>query len=128
MRKLFCTFVPIDTIDSFIEEITSIYTFQHNKIFILEIDNDLQEYICTYNIDAVNLSSIPENTLSIHRKKESNTLYTINALNEMIKLLNGGVVNNRYPIDWNQYKNTLLLTQDNRLKELKTKIFNIIEI
>jgi hypothetical protein len=88
----------------------------------------LQEYICTYNIDAVNLSSIPENTLSIHRKKESNTLYTINALNEMIKLLNGGVVNNRYPIDWNQYKNTLLLTQDNRLKELKTKIFNIIEI
>ena len=28
---------------------------------------------------------LPENTILVHRKKETNTLYTINALNELIK-------------------------------------------
>jgi hypothetical protein len=30
-----------------------------------------------------NVSEIPENTILVHRKKETNTLYTINALNEL---------------------------------------------
>jgi hypothetical protein len=64
----------------------------------------------------------------VHRKKESNTLYTINALNELIKSLNGGVVDTRFQIEWQHYKNTILLTQQNELKELKTKIHQIIEL
>jgi len=64
----------------------------------------------------------------VHRKKESNTLYTINALNELIKKLNGGVVDTRYQVDWQHYKNTILLTQQNELRQLKTKIYKIIEL
>jgi hypothetical protein len=64
----------------------------------------------------------------VHRKKESNTLYTINALNELIKSLNGGVVDTRFQIDWQHYKNTILLTQQNELKQLRTKIHEIIEL
>jgi hypothetical protein len=75
-----------------------------------------------------NLAQIPENTILVHRKKESNTLYTINALNELIKKLNGGVVDTRYQIDWQHYKNTILLTQQNELKQLRTKIHEIIEL
>ena len=61
-------------------------------------------------------------------KKESNTLYTINALNELIKRLNGGVVDTKFPITWEHYKNTILLTQRDELKELKTKIYKILEV
>ena len=76
-------------------------------------------------------SSIEEiipNTILVHRKKDSNTLYTINALNELIKLLNGGVVDIRYKVNWQHYRNTVLLTQHNELKQLKTKIHKIIEL
>jgi hypothetical protein len=75
-----------------------------------------------------NIANIPENTILVHRKKESNTLYTINALNELIKKLNGGVVDTRYQVDWQHYKNTILLTQQNELRQLKTKIYKIIEL
>jgi hypothetical protein len=50
------------------------------------------------------------------------------ALNELIKKLNGGVVDTRFQIDWNHYKNTILLTQQNELRQLKTKIYEIIEL
>jgi hypothetical protein len=99
----------------------------YNKIFVLEV-KDNNEYVLTYNIEMSNLAQIPENTILVHRKKESNTLYTINALNELIKKLNGGVVDTRYQIDWQHYKNTILLTQQNELRQLKTKIHEIIEL
>ena len=67
-------------------------------------------------------------TNKVHRKKESNTLYSINALNELIKSLNGGVVDTRFPIEWKHYKNTILLTQHNELKQLRTKIYKIVEL
>jgi hypothetical protein len=93
----------------------------YNKIFVLHIKSN-DEYVCTYNIDQGNIAEIPSNTILVHRKKDSNTLYTINALNELIKNLNGGVVDTRFPIDWAHYKNTILLTQHDELKQLKTKI------
>jgi hypothetical protein len=99
----------------------------YDKIFVLEV-KDNNEYVLTYNIEMANISNIPDNTILVHRKKESNTLYTINALNELIKKLNGGVVDTRFQIDWQHYKNTILLTQQNELRQLKTKIYKIIEL
>jgi hypothetical protein len=96
-------------------------------MFVLHIKSN-DEYVATYNVDQHNVSSIPENTILVHRKKDSNTLYTINALNELIKRLNGGVVDSRFRVDWQHYRNTILLTQQNELKELKTKIHKIIEL
>ena len=61
-------------------------------------------------------------------KKETNTLYTINALNELIKKLNGGIVDTSYRVEWPHYRNSILLTQHNELKQLKTKIFKILDI
>jgi hypothetical protein len=75
-----------------------------------------------------NVNELPENTILVHRKKDSNTLYTINALNELIKNLNGGVVDTKFPIEWQHYRNTILLTQHSELKQLKTKIFKIIDL
>jgi hypothetical protein len=64
----------------------------------------------------------------VHRKKESNSLYTINALNELIKSLNEGIVDTNFRIDWQHYKNTIMLTQQGDLKLLRTKIYQIVEL
>jgi hypothetical protein len=126
-NKLFCTFTKLEDLDELIYGITSKYKVMYDKIFVLHVKSN-DEYVCTYNIDQGNLSEIPANTILVHRKKESNTLYTINALNELIKRLNGGVVDTRFPIEWQHYKNTILLTQHDELKQLKTKIYKIIEL
>jgi len=97
-------------------------------MFVLE-SPQTTEYIITYNIDTENsVSEIPENTILLHRKKESNTLYTINALNTLIKQLNNGVLDNQFRITWNDYQNSILLTQGPDLRILNTKIYKIINI
>ena len=126
-NRLLCTFTTKEDLNGLLDSITSKYDILYNKIFVLHIKSN-DEYVCTYNIDQDNVSSIPSNTILVHRKKDSNTLYTINALNELIKTLNGGVVNTRFPIDWQHYRNTIMLTQNNELKQLRTKIYRIIEL
>jgi hypothetical protein len=126
-NKLFCTFTDPKNLDVLIEDIKAKYSIIYNKMFVLKIIGK-EEYVITYNVEHANVSYIPENTILVHRKKESNTLYTINALNELIKKLNGGVVDTKFTINWNHYKNCILLTQHNELNQLNTKIFKIIEI
>jgi hypothetical protein len=126
-NRLFCTFTKLEDVDSLVKEISTRYEILYNKIFIMRVKSN-DEYVCTYNVDQGNISNIPLNTILVHRKKESNTLYTINALNELIKQLKGGIINTRYPIEWNNYQNTILLTQNNELKQLNTKIYKIIEV
>jgi hypothetical protein len=126
-NKLFCTFTNLEGLDILIEDIKAKYSIIYNKLFVLEIVGK-DEFVVTYNVDQTNLSTIPEHTILVHRKKESNTLYTINALNELIKKLNGGVVDTSYKIDWQHYRNCILLTQHNELNQLNTKIYKIIEV
>jgi hypothetical protein len=126
-NKLFCTFTTLDELETILNSITSKYNIMYNKIFVLHIKSN-DEYVCTYNIDQGNVNNLPDSTILVHRKKETNTLYTINALNELIKKLNGGVVDTKFPITWEHYRNTILLTQHDELKQLKTKIHKIIEL
>ena len=126
-NKLFCTFTTLENLDNILNSITDKYNIMYNKIFVLYIKSK-DEYVCTYNIEQGNVSDLPDNTILVHRKKETNTLYTINALNELIKKLNNGVVDTKFPITWEHYKNSVLLTQHDELKQLKTKIYKIIEL
>jgi hypothetical protein len=112
-NKLFCTFTDLDGLDALIEDIQSKYTIIYNKMFVLEIVGK-DEYVVTYNVDQGNVHTIPDNT--------------INALNELIKKLNGGVVDTNYKVDWQHYRNCVLLTQHNDLNQLNTKIYKIIEV
>ena len=126
-NKLFCTFSNQDELDSTLKTIQSQYQILFNKIFILYIEST-NEYVCTYNIDSFNIEGILPNTILLHRKKESNTLYTINALNDLIKLLNEGIIDNKFLIPWLDYKNCILLTHVGELKRLDTKIYKIITL
>jgi len=126
-NKLFCTFVTEVSIDDVVTSISNSYSIMYNKMFVLFIKST-GEYVITYNVDQGNVNNIPDNTILVHRKKETNTLYTINALNTLIKALNGGVVDPKFKVDWQHYRNCILLTQGNELRQLNTKVHKIIEL
>lgn len=127
-NKLFCTFTPKEHLDSILETITAHYSIMFGKIFVLEPTEGL-ELLCTYNIDPHNSSSyVLPNTILLHRKKETNTLYTINGLNALIRQVNNGTVDSNYKVNWPDYKNTVLLTQGLELRKLETKIYKIVQL
>ena len=126
-NKLFCTFATEETLDSILEQIQERYKIIYNKIFVL-YSKSQDEYICTYNVDFGNIGTFLENTILVHRKKESNTLYTINALNTLRKELNGGTLDTSYRINWTDYRNCILLTKGPELKRVNTKLYKIVEL
>ena len=127
-NKLFCTFIQREDLNETISTITGQYKILYDKIFVLE-SKQTDEYICTYNIDSVNFDNqVFNNTILVHRKKETNTLYTINALNALIRSLNSGLMDPYYKINWPDYQNMILLTQNNELRKIQTKIFKIISL
>ena len=128
MNKLFCSFTTKDALDERLQEINKEYKIMYSKIFVLE-SPDSDEYMCTYNIELEGSSAkILGNTILLHRKKESNTLYTINALNTLIKSLNRGVLDTKFIINWPDYKNSVLLTQGEDLRKLNTSIYKIVNV
>ena len=91
---------------------------------------NIKELICTYNVETtenVDYNLVP-NTISLHRKKHSNTLYTINALNELIKLINNGVLDTTYQVPWDLYKNMILISNKEGLSRIPTRILKIIDL
>jgi len=127
LNKLFCTFTSPADLEETVATINRKYSILFNKIFVLESPQS-DELICTYNIDTGNMAASPmANTILLHRKKESNTLYTINALNTLIKSLNGGVLDTRFIVNWQDYKNSILLTNGPDLRKLDTAIHKIID-
>jgi hypothetical protein len=128
-NKLFATFCAKEDLDICLHEINKEYKILYRKIFVLA-SPESEEYICTYNIEPEEGKSVRilENTILLHRKKETNTLYTINALNILIKSMNEGVLDSTFPIPWRDYQNSVLLTQGTNLRKLNTLIHKIITV
>lgn len=127
-NKLFCTFSTKDKLEDTLNTIRSEYVIMYDKIFVLEAAES-EEYLCTYNIEIQgNNTKVLPNTILLHRKKETNTLYTINSLNLLIKSLNEGILDISYRVEWQNYKNTVLLSQGDELKKLSTKIYKIVNL
>ena len=127
-NKLFCTFSPKDRLEDTLNLIQGEYSIMYGKIFVLE-SVDSEELLCTYNIEVEGpTTKVLQNTILLHRKKETNTLYTINSLNLLIKSLNEGILDTSFRINWPDYRNTVLLSQGDELKKLFTKIHRIVNI
>lgn len=126
-NRLFCTFSSTYSLEDTLDTIISRYDILFNKIFVLRC-SEQEDFVITYNVDTVNIGKFLDNTILVHRKKHTNTLYTINALNELIISLNNGILDKRYDVDWTNYRNCILLTKENRLVQIKTKIHKIIEV
>lgn len=126
-NKLFCTFTSEQDLEKTLELIQSKYKILYSKIFVLYIKSQ-DEYVCTYNVDFANVSNFLDNTILVHRKKESNTLYTINALNALIRELNNGNLDTAYQVNWQDFRNCILLTKELELKRINTKLYKIIDL
>lgn len=130
--QLLCTFTNNNELESTIENIKNTYSIMFNKIFVLQNLDNKTELICSYNINdkisITNINNIPKNTISVHRKKQTNTLYTINALNYLIEVLNDGVHDKNFNINWENYKQTLLVTTGGEFKKIPTRLLNTINI
>jgi hypothetical protein len=127
--QLLCTFTQKDRLEDILELIVLCNDILYEKIYVFQNIKESNQLICTYNVeyDSDNHPEDIPNTISLHRKKQSNTLYTINALNEVIRSLNNGVLDKRFPIPWEQYQNSLLLTNDSGLSKIPTKIHSIVD-
>ena len=128
--QLLCTFTPRNHLDEILELIIECNDIFYNKVYVLSNIDDPKQLMCTYNIPKSDdfLDGV-KNTISLHRKKHSNTLYTINALNTLIRKLNNGVLDKTFSIEWDDYKNCILLfDSENSIQRINTKLYKIIDI
>jgi len=106
--QLLCTFAHKSDINIVVEYVQQSYVIPEKRIFVFANANASNNLYCTYNADAGTQRG--QNTISIHRKKETNTLYTVNALNEVIRSVNNGILDKTYQLDWTMYQNSFILT------------------
>ena len=126
-NKLYCTFLQDEGVNEVVDRILEEHDILFNKIFVLvALDDD--KTMLTYNIDGPVYNLQLPNTILVHRKKQTNTLYTINALNEVIRYLNDGVLDTTYQVDWTRFRNSLLLTRPGGFKKVRTRLKTIIEV
>ena len=127
--QLLCTFAIRSRIEDITRIIMECNDILYNKIYVFENLNDDSQLICTYNVsyEDGHLSEDIPNTISLHRKKQTNTLYSINALNEVIRSLNNGVLDKKFPVPWDEHRNCLLLTNESGLNKIPTKLFKIVD-
>ena len=127
--QLLCTFTKRNKFYETVDIIIACNEIVFDKIYVFQNEKDYHQLICTYNVeyDEDFVENVPD-TISLHRKKNTNTLYTINALNNLIRELNDGKLDKTFPIEWENYKNCLLLTNENGFTKIPTRIYTIIDV
>jgi len=134
---LLATFCQSRKIQETLENIKDNFDILGNKVFLLQDKSSKYKKIITYNImktQGLVFSDVISNTISLHRKKETNTLYTLNALNEVVRLQNNGSTDDKFSVNWEDYRNCLLITyqndinNENSLKKIETKLISIANI
>lgn len=131
MRKttLLCTFTTRESLSNTINKIQEIYELALGSVYVLQNTDDPEQLILTYNIISENTRH-PDNsefTISVHRKKKSNTIYTINAINKLI-IEEIGRLDTNYPVKWEELQDTVLVTAYGKLKKIKISVYDIIKI
>ncbi len=121
--QLLCLFTYKNELETSLDFIMSNYTLVNPNVFVLESKLIDTELFITFNVEK---GSAPIDskwkTILVHRKKQSNTIYTINALNEVVKSKTGGMLDNSYMIDWEEFRNCILTTSNLGYKKIPTKV------
>jgi hypothetical protein len=125
---LLASFVPHEKLDAAFDQISTTAGVPKNRIFVFK-SPDLEDYVLTYNVQAdhanTKFSAIWPDTISIHRKKETNTLFSLNALNELIKSENAGQLIQSYKVKWDEYRNCFLLFRNGHLAVLHLELIKL---
>lgn len=110
-QQLLCTFTYIDELHTSLTHIFKTYTLDGvSNMQCYHYVKSPNNVICVYN---VNLDEKRlKDTISINRKKQTNTLYSINALNNLIQTLNNGILDKTFVVNWENYSNAILLADN----------------
>lgn len=127
--QLLCLFTIKDELDKSVDFILTNYTLINPNVFILENKSRIEEAFITFNVEKGSAAIQSEwKTILVHRKKQSNTIYTINALNEVVKSKTGGQIDNSFIIDWEEFRNSILTTSNYGYKKIPTKVFKTLNL
>ena len=99
-----------------------------DKIYVFTNQKDSSQLICTYNIPN-NQDNFIEgmDTIFLHIVRNNPIHYTrLIQLNEVIRKKNNGVLDKKFPIEWSEFQNSLLLVNDKGLNIIPTRIHKII--
>jgi hypothetical protein len=127
-KQLLCTFSNSVEYTNVLKEIPQQYKLIDNKIFIFANENNLRELYLTFNVEKIDRNNRYKGTISIHRKKQTNTLYTLNAMNKLIADENNGVFDKNFQLNWELYKNSIILINEIGVKIVPLKLFSIQEV
>ena len=125
--QLLCTFAHRKDLDIIADYIIGSYTITEHRLFVFSDANLRNDLYVTYNVETADTKRIP-NTILIHRKKETNTMYTVNALNAVIREANNGILDKTFVINWLTYRNSLLLTDSDALRHVPLQLFKRIDL
>lgn len=103
------TFVKKNKILSFLETLRVGYGVKLDKVFVYDIDTNQSEYLVTFKtFDKDKFIKKINNATVMHVK--NGCLFSINALNRLIEKEKGDEVpNNEYLVDWDKYKDKLII-------------------
>ena len=125
--QLLCTFAHRKDLDLIIDYISKSYTISEKRLFVFSNTDKNSELYVTYNVEPDDYKKTP-NTIMIHRKKETNTLYTVNALNAIIRKSNNGVLDKKFVINWQIYDNSLMLTDGDDIRHIHLDLYKRIDL
>lgn len=129
-RQILCVFSDTKNYINIINSIKNSFDVIDKRIFIFINEKNLKDMFITFNVNKdkkfKNKSDI--STISIHRKKETNTLYTLNAMNKLIQDENNGVLDKNFIISWDLYKNSFILNNEVGVKIIPIRLFNLIKL
>ena len=117
--QLVCTFTRKHSVAETIDTIKENFSILNNKVFLFKSLETKEDALLSYNVIMDSYKKFLPNSIMVHQKRETNTIYTINALNELIMNLNNGVLDKTYPIEWERYRNCALLKNKDGFRVVK---------
>lgn len=121
--QLLCTFSTLKGYPSDIDSIFKTYENVSDHVFVLQNVDNYQEIFLTYNVWGRSNVRHPK-TISVHRKKNMNVIYSINGLNKLVEQENG-IPSFDKKVDWTKYRNSIIITAGADLKIIPTRLLTI---
>ena len=130
---LLASFITSDDTEQINEEVEFIVNHLNltsNYIFLMKNLDEPSKKILTYNAQARYGEQFNPRlyTMRIHRKKHTNTFYTINALNAAVAEQNNGQTGKHLRVDWEPYRDSVLLTSGKKLQTYPIEVVKIFKI
>lgn len=125
--QLLCTFFEYENKKRVLNEILDRYVLLKEYVYLVKTDDN--RYFYTYNVNKTDaFNNRTKRTILVHRKQDTNTIFTINSLNELQRKINNGVLDSTTSIDWSNYSNKLLLFSNNLLTINTINVIDVITI